>query len=86
MKEGCIVAPIMTLVAITLASLRAFHALDSVGIECRLDCGLFDLRRLQAKIKTFSAVIYALQYADYAAFPSLTADELQHCLDVISET
>ena len=35
---------------------------------------------------TSSAMIYALQYADDAAFPSLTADGLQRSLDVMSET
>ena len=35
---------------------------------------------------TSSAVISALQYADDAAFPSLTADGLQRSLDVMSES
>ena len=52
----------------------------------RLDGGLFNLRRLQAKTKTSSAMIFALQYADDAAFPSHTADGLQRSLDVMSET
>ena len=34
---------------------------------------------------TSSAVISALQYADDATFPSLTADGLQRSLDVMSE-
>ena len=37
------------------------------------------------KIKTSSAVISALRYADDAAFPSLTADGLQRSYDVMSE-
>ena len=37
------------------------------GIEYRLDGGLLDLRRLQAKSKTSSAMISALQFADDAA-------------------
>ena len=44
------------------------------------------MRRLQPKTKTSSAMISALQYADDAAFPSLTADGLQRSLDVMSET
>ena len=59
---------------------------DSVGIENRLDYGLFNLQHLQAKTKTFSAVISALQYANDAAISSLTTDRLQCSLDVISET
>ena len=51
----------------------------------RLDGGLFNLRRLQAKTKTSSAMISALQYADDADFPSINADGLQRSLDVMSE-
>ena len=83
-KQGCVLAPIifnLLLVAITLVSHRDLQSSDCVGIEYRLD-----LRRLQAKTKTSSAMISALQYADDAAFPSLTADGLQRSLDVMSET
>ena len=88
-KQGCVLAPIifnLLLVAITLVSHRELESSDCVGIEHRLDGGLFNLRRLQAKTKTSSAMISALQYADDAAFPSHTADGLQHSLDVMSET
>ena len=44
-----------------------------------------DLRHLQVKTKTSSAIISALQYADDAAFPSRTADGLQRSLNVMSE-
>ena len=47
---------------------------------------VFMVRRLQIKTNTSSAVISALQYADYAAIPSITADGLQRSLDVMSET
>ena len=87
-KQGCVLAPIifnLLLVAITLVSHRDLQSSDCVGIEYRLDGGLFNLRRLQAKTKTSSAMISALQYADDAAFPSHTADGLQRSLDVMSE-
>ena len=87
-KQGCVLAPIifnLLLVAITLVS----HCdLQSDQIALKLSSvggGLFNLRRLQAKTKTYSAVISALQYADDATFPSLTADELQRSLDVMSD-
>ena len=89
MKQECVLVPIffnLLLVAITLVSHRDLQSSDFVGIEYRLDGGLFNLRRLQAKTKTSSAVISALQYADDAAFPSLTTDGLQRSLDVMSET
>ena len=55
---------------------------DSVG----LDCVLFNLRLLQTKTKTSSALISALQYADDAVFPCLTTDGLQRSPNVIPET
>ena len=88
-KQGCVLASIifnLLLVAMTLVSHRDLQSSDCIGIEYRLDGGLFILRRLQAKTKTSSAIISALQYADDAAFPSLTADGLQRSLDVMSET
>ena len=88
-KQGSALASIifnLLLVAITLVSHRELQSSDCVGIEHRLDGGLFNLRRLQAKTKTSSAMISALQYADDAAFPSHTADGLQRSLDVMSET
>ena len=88
-KQGFVLAPIifnLLLVAITLISHRDLQTSDCVGIEYRLYGGLFNLPRLQAKTKTSSAMISALQYADDAAFPSHTADGLQRSLDVMSET
>ena len=88
-KQGCVLAPIifnLLVVAVTLVSHRDLQSSDCVGIEYRLDGGLFNLRRLQAKPKTSSAMISAHQYADDAAFPSHTADGLQRSLYVMSET
>ena len=48
-KQGCVLAPIifnLLLVAMTVASHRDLQSSDSVGIECRLNGGLFNLRRL----------------------------------------
>ena len=88
-KQGCVQAPIifnLLLLAITLVSHRDLQSHNCVGIEYRLDGGLFNLRRLQAKTKTSSAMIFVLQYADDATFFSLTADGLQRSLDALSET
>ena len=85
-KQGCVLAPIilnLILVYITLVSHRDLQSSDCVGIYYCLDGGFFNLRHLQAKTKVSSAMISALQYADDAAFPSLTAEGLQRCLDVI---
>ena len=88
-KQGCVQAPIifsLFLVAMTLVSHRDLQSYVIVGIEYRLDGCVFNLRRLQAKTKTSSAMVSALQYADEAAFPRRTADGLQRSLDVMSET
>ena len=88
-KQGCVLAPIifnLLPVAITLVSHRDLQSYDCVGIKYRPDGGLFSLRRHQAKTKTSSTMIFALQYADDTAFPNLTADGLQRSLDVMSET
>ena len=88
-KQGCVLAPIiynLLLVTITHVSHRDLQSSDCIGIEHRLDRGLFNLRRLQANTKTSTAVISALQYSDDAAFPSFTADRLQRSLDIMSET
>ena len=87
-KQACVLAPIIfnqLLIAIALVSLRDLQTSDFVGTEYRLDGDLFNLRRLQAKTMT-SAMIFALQYADGAAIPCLTADGLQRSHDVMSET
>ena len=76
----------LLLVAMTLVSHRDLQSSDCVGIECRLDSGLFNLRRHQLKTKTSSAMISALQNADDAAIPSPTTNGLQRSLDFMSET
>ena len=76
-KQGYVLAPIilnLLLVAIALVSHPDLQSSDFVGIEYHLDGGLFNLRHLQAKTKTSSAMISALQYVDDAAFSSLAAD------------
>ena len=88
-NQGSAQAPIifnLLLVAITLVSHRDLQPSDYAGIEYRLDGGLFNLQRLQAKTNTSSAVIFALQHAYDTAFPNLTADGLQCSLDFMSET
>ena len=62
-KQGCVLAQIifiLLLVAMTLVSHRDLQSSDCVEIEYRLDGGLFNLRRFQAKTKTSSAMISAI--------------------------
>ena len=88
-KLVCVLTPIILnlfLVPITPMSHHDFQLSDRVGVEYHLDGGLFNLRCLQSKTKTSSALISTLHYTDDATFPCLTADELQHSLNLISET
>ena len=87
-QQGCALAPIilnLLLVAVAHVSHRDLQSSDCVGIEYRLDGGLFNLRHLQVKTKTSSAVISGLQYADDAAFPSHTSVVLLRSLDIMTE-
>ena len=89
LKQRCVLALIifnLLLVAMTLVCHRDLQSSDCVGIEYSFDGGLFYLRRLQAKTKIFSAMISPLLFADDAAFPGLSADDLQRSLDVMSES
>ena len=87
-KQGCVLAPTifnLLIVVIPVVTYRDLQSSECVGIECCFDGGSINLRHLQAITKTSSAVISSLQYADDAAFPSLTADGLLRSLDVMSE-
>ena len=88
-KHGCVSGPVifkLFLAAMTPVSHHDLQSSDSVGVKHCLDGSLFNLRHLKSKNKTSPALISALQYADDAAFPSLTADGNQRSLDIISET
>ena len=77
-KQGHVLAPIIfnvLLVAITFVSHYDLPS-DSVGVEYRHHCGFFNLL-FQAKAKTSYVLIYALQYADDAAF-LLLMSSLRH--------
>ena len=82
-KQGCVLAPVifnLFLVAVTLLFRSYILTADGVPFNFRLDGSLFNLRRLQAKIKTALDNIFDLQYADDAAVPSHTTEGLQRNL------
>ena len=88
-KQGCVLAPVIFniyLAAVTLLSRHRLHQADGVSIRYRLDGSLFNLRRLQARTKTSTTTIFDLQYADDAAFPSLSAPGLHRTLSTMDAT
>ena len=88
-KQGCVLAPTnfnIYLSAITLLARHNLTAEDGVAFNYRLDGSLFNLRRLKAKTKTRSAIIFDLQYADDAAYPSPNLQALQRSMNVIADT
>ena len=84
-KQGDILAP--TLFSIFFAALlaHAFRDCDrGVGLRFRTTGKVFDLRRFNAKSKTFQALIIELLYADDADFVAHTEADMQHIMDLFS--
>ena len=86
-KQGDILAP--TLFSIFFATLLA-HAFqncdEGVYLRFRTTGSVFDLRRFNAKSKTFQTLIRELLYADDADFIAHTEKGLQHILDRFSNS
>jgi len=71
-------------VAVTLVFRHNISAADGVHIKYKLDGSLFNIRRLQVVTKVTNDTIFDLQYADDAALPNHTPNDLQRQLDAIS--
>jgi len=86
-KQGCVMAPVifnLFLVAVTLACRNGLPSDAGIPYTYRLDGSLFNLCRLKAVTKTSKDRIYELQYADDAAIPAHSAEDLQSSLDTLS--
>jgi len=64
-------------VAVTLVFRHNISAADGVHIKYKLDGSLFNIRRLQVVTKVTNDTIFDLQYADDAALPNHTPNDLQ---------
>ena len=81
-KQGCVLAP--TLFSMYMAAmLMKLRRVDEHGISVRYrhDGSLFNLSRLRARSKTSSSVVLELQYADDAAAPASSEENLQSTVD-----
>ena len=85
--HGCVMAPIFFNLYIATAA-KLFRQKSSpelgIGLTCRLDGSLFNLRRLQHPAKTSDDCITDLQYADDCMIVAHTPGELQEALEFLS--
>jgi len=72
-KQGCVLAPLLFCIFFSIMLLVAFKDCDAgIPIRFRTDGSVFNLRRLQARTKTFAAVVRYLLYADDCALMAHT--------------
>ena len=77
-KQGCVLASLLFSIFFSMMLLIAFKDCDlGVPVQFRTDGNVFNLRRLQAHTKTFSAVIRDLLYADDCALVAHSLDDVQ---------
>jgi hypothetical protein len=78
-KQGCVLAPLLFCIFFSMMLLVAFKDCDvGIPVRFRTDGGIFNLRRLQARTKTFAATIRDLLYADDCALMAHTQADVQH--------
>jgi len=68
-KQGCMLAPMLFSIFAMMLLVAIKNCKTGVGIRFRTDGDLFDIRRLQAKTKIYSTIIWDLLYADGGVEP-----------------
>lgn len=84
-KQSCVLAPLLFnlfLGVINIITHKVIYGYKGVEIENRLDGNLFNLRHLQAHIKTTVPGIAELQYADGLVLLANTSMDLQSVLNL----
>ena len=77
-KQGCVLAPLLFSVFFSMMLHVAFKDCDlGVPIQFRTDGSVFNLRRLQARTKVFSAVVRDLLFADDCALMAHSQESAQ---------
>ena len=78
-KQGCVLAALLFCIFFSIMQLVAFRDCDvGVPVRFRTDNSIFNLRRLQARTKTFIAVICDLLHADDCALLAHALTDAQH--------
>jgi len=82
-KQGCVLAPTLFSIMFAMLIRDAFHETDDAGIylKYRTDGGMFNLRRLRAKIKVARTLIRELLFADDCAIMAHTIELIQKLMD-----
>lgn len=81
-KQGCVLAPLLFSIYFAVMLQVAFKDCeDGIPIEYRVDGGVFNLRRLQAKSKILKCIIRDLLFADDCALTSHSQRDMQLIMD-----
>ena len=85
-KQGCVIAPVLFnlyIMSVVLLLQRDMQEYVKIQLRYRFDRSLFDLRKLQARIKSSAATILELQYADDCALVTYSQQAMQEVLNII---
>ena len=84
-KQGCVLAPTLFSIMFTAMLNDAFRdERPGLDIRYRMDGGVFNLRRLQAKTKTSIARITEFLFADDCALNAANHQDMQKSMDLFS--
>ena len=83
-KQGCVVGPTLFNILLCLSDAYRDHDIG-VGIRCRNDDNLFNLRRLQARTIAQEDTIRELLFADDSALNAAAQSEMQESMDLFSD-
>ena len=85
-KQGCVMAPTLFSMMFSAMLTDAFQDVDAgFPIRYRFDGKLLNLRRLQAKSKMQTDVVYKLLYADDLAENAKSEEKMQGAVDCMSK-